>query len=270
LVDARVQLGRDGLGELDREAAGEHAKPAQHEPLPVVQQRVTPLERGPQRTMARRLVARRREQTEAIREAVAHPMHTQVTHAGGRKLDRKRQPVELAANLCDRGAVAGVEHESRVDRPCAGDEESDRTVALAEVTIVGGHGERVDREQVLDGRSQRVLARRQHLDPTGECAKRFDHARDARDHVLAVVEHQQHRSVGDRCCKTRTVMRSVERDVQRLGDCPRDLIRPIHGGEVDPPRAVRVVVGGRPGGLHRQARFPDAAGSHDGDAGAGL
>jgi len=88
-VDARIL--RDVLRRLQREAAGEHAEPAQH------------------RSRARG------EHPEALVQARAQSFHAEQGHARGGELDRQRNPIEPAADFDHRLAVFMRQRKARID-----------------------------------------------------------------------------------------------------------------------------------------------------------
>ena len=104
----RVQSGGgDRLGRLDGRAAGEHREPREAALLVVAEQLVAPVDSGAQRLLARGCVARARaRRAERGIEAVGDLGRRQQSAAGGRELDRQRQPVDAPADLRDRGGVA--------------------------------------------------------------------------------------------------------------------------------------------------------------------
>ena len=176
--DGRV---RHRLRGVDLAAAAEHGEPAECLLLVFVEQRVAPLERRPDRALARRRVARTGLQQ---RQHVPKPSHEllrlEQPDPSGRELDRERKPVESAAQLRDHRRVAVGEPEVRPPFPSPVDEQRDGV----------RHGERRHRQALLAAQPQRFAARRQHVEPR---ARRHELAeqRPGVEHVLDVVDHQQ-------------------------------------------------------------------------------
>ncbi len=113
-------VARQLLRQFEREAAGEHAEPAEHALLLVRQQAVAPLERGAQRLMAAQLHARAaRQHVEALVEALGEPLHAEQRHARRGQLDRQRDAVELAADLDDRRRRCRAPSRKRGSSACA-------------------------------------------------------------------------------------------------------------------------------------------------------
>jgi hypothetical protein len=104
-VELRVA---DGLGRVQREPAGEEGEPCEELPLRVVEQVVAPLDRGLERPLALRRVARAggQERKSAV-EAGKQRGRAEELRARGRELDRERQAVEPSADLRDLRAVRG-------------------------------------------------------------------------------------------------------------------------------------------------------------------
>jgi hypothetical protein len=102
---------------------------------------------------------------------------------------------------------------------------------------------------------QRRAARRERRDVEGSV-----------EHLLEVVEHQQHGPVADHRGE-RLERRAPERlgDVERGGDRGHHLGRRGHGGERDERRAARVRVREPAVQLDREARLTGAAVAGDGE-----
>src|SRR5206468_2231444 len=156
-------------------AAAEDRQPFEEEPLLSVEEVVAPLERRPQRLLARIDPAAGLEQVEPIRETVEKLLRGEDGNASGRELEGTREVVEPRAELL--GYRAGLE--SRINRPRPGSEELGRILRL----------ERRDRIGLLAGQSQQLPARYEELkvrtssQQPGELTCRIDQ-------VLEVVEDE--------------------------------------------------------------------------------
>jgi hypothetical protein len=78
------------FGRLEPAAAAEHGQASEQPLLLVVQQLVTPFDRGPQRLLARVDAAAGPEQVEAPREALEQLLRREHAHARRRQLQRER------------------------------------------------------------------------------------------------------------------------------------------------------------------------------------
>ena len=129
--DARPSRRRvaDRLCRLERETAGEDREPREQRLLVQIEQAEAPVDRGAQRPVALRGVARTAGQD---RQPLVEPLQQlrrgKQLHARGGELDRERQVVETRADLRDDGAVA-VQDEVGPDRARPLGEELDRGVA---------------------------------------------------------------------------------------------------------------------------------------------
>jgi len=117
----------------------------------------------------------------------------------------------------------------------------------------------------LPWQPERLPTCRQHRQPHAAPAEALDQRNDRIEHVLAVVQEQQHRPVLDELLE-RLSQREllVLLDVERGGDDGDGSLRPPHGGQLDdrhllkPPRT-----GGRHS--HGHPRLADATRAADGD-----
>ena len=98
--------GGDRLGRLHGRAAGEHREAREAPLLGVAEQVVAPVDRRAQRLLARgRVAGAGAQRAERGVEALGDLGRRQQSAAGGRQLDRQRQPVDAPADLRDRGGV---------------------------------------------------------------------------------------------------------------------------------------------------------------------
>ena len=112
VVDQRREPGEDvlaaadGLGGVERAAAGEDGEAREERLLVRAEQVVAPVDRRAERLLAGGQVARAAgEEVEALLEPREQRLRREQLRARGRELDRERQPVEADADLGDRGRV---------------------------------------------------------------------------------------------------------------------------------------------------------------------
>src|SRR5207245_11508757 len=99
----------DGFSGVQREASGEHREPAEQDALVPGQEPVAPVDRAPQRLLARhRRAGTASEQPETVVEAVEDLLDAQQPAAGGGQFYGERDPVESLAD--------GGEHRRRLVR----------------------------------------------------------------------------------------------------------------------------------------------------------
>ena len=201
LEDIEPVLAADRLSRLEGPAAGEHGEPREERALVLVQEAVAPLERRPEGALASgQVVSPADEQVERPVEATVHRLGRQELGARGGQLDRKGQPVEPRAYLRDRGNVALVELELRVDgaRPRREKAHSIVRHELLEAHMRPrfGDSERRDGVLVLAGEAERRSARREHEQP-GRGREETGDELDVRYELLEVVEQQEHAAVAE-------------------------------------------------------------------------
>ena len=110
----QAESGGHVLGRLQREAVDEGRQPAQQSALGVGQQVVAPVDGRSQRLVTRQLGAvTAAEHTKAVIQPRGDLFGRQCTDPRGGQLDRQRQPVEMAADVRHRLAVAGGEKKRR-------------------------------------------------------------------------------------------------------------------------------------------------------------
>jgi hypothetical protein len=202
------------------------------------QEFVAPFDRRPKRPLAFRDVpGAAGEQRKTLFEPLEDLLRGQSFHACGRKLDREREIVEALADLRHRlvGAEVGV------DRPRPGQEELDPVIA----------GECRHRVLLLPGDVQRLAARdddvevRTRGEELAEPGPRFDH-------VLEVVEEDQHRALAD-------MLGEAVRRADHLPGRREHELRIAQGRERHPPDSVRVALGESSGRLQAEARLAGAS-----------
>ena len=226
------------LGCLERTAALKDSE-LREDPLFLgIQQVVRPLDRRPQRLLARVCVAASLEEIEPLREPVENLRGREHAAARGRELERQRQVVEGLAELrhgrvlLDGGARA---------------EELDCVPV----------GQRLDRILDLAAHAQELAARNEQpqvracLDERGQLRRRVDD-------LLEVVEHEQELALAD---VVRERALRADRPADRVGDERRISDR----GQADPEDSGHEVWDELAGRLDRQTRLAGAARAREGE-----
>ena len=203
---------------------------------------MAPVDRRAERALARGQVAwAAGEEGQALPEAREQRLRREQLHSRGGELDRKRKPVEAAADLRDRVAPA-VQLEARHRGRCALGEERERRLLL----------ERRKRVLLLARQAKRLAARRQHLQ-AGRRRQLLGDARSRVQKVLEVVENEEADLVA-------LAERGRNRRADELGVGQRR--------EVDEGGAVRELAGDEGGDLDREAGLPHSARAGDGQQAA--
>ena len=264
--------GADLLDGLELEAAREDRKPAEQDLLVGLEQIVAPLQRRGQRLLPGRCgVAARSQQTEAVVEPLGDRRRAEHADTSRGELECERQPVEAEADARHVLRVLRVEREARRGGRRTVDEERDGLV----------FAELLQRERLIGTRECRATGRERRPRPATRSGSRLvativSCGREAkqpvgqrgrrRQHVLAVVEHEQQRSrrenVDHRIDEVLSRQRAnVERSRDRLRDQPCVRER----GQLDErrPRLVRRL--GASGELEREPRLAGAAGPGQGE-----
>ena len=119
-------------------------------------------------------------------EAAAQLGQAPPAHLTGGQLDGERQPVEAGAELDDLG-IGWIPRRARFEPAGAFDEQ-----------LCGGEGAQwFDGHEVLVDEPERFPARRQHVAGAVQAEHGVDQLCGRVDHVLAVVEHDQQRTIGE-------------------------------------------------------------------------
>ena len=179
--------GDHGLGRGEIEAPGEHRDSSEHDTFVVVEQFVTPVEGRTHRSVPiTSAVAPGHEYIEARCESKRELGQRHRPDVGGGELDRQRNAVHMAADLFDHRPVLGPERGTGVARSV--DEQVDG---------VRLDGQRRYRHDVFALDAEGLAARGKDPQP-GAAVQRVDReVNDGVEHVLAVVEHEEHVAVPD-------------------------------------------------------------------------
>ena len=168
----RVEAGAgDRLGRLDGGAAGEHREAREARLLVVAEQRVAPVDRRAQRLLAGgRVAGAGAERGERGVQALGDLAGREQPAAGGRQLDRERQPVDAPADLRDRGRVAVAERRS--PGSCARARSQNSATASTPASVAG---------LVVGARAARAATRGSAARPAARAARGSWRAPSARD-----------------------------------------------------------------------------------------
>ena len=207
------------------------------------EQVVAPLEGGAQRAVPGGRVAGVGGQH---RHAVAQPVGElgggEELRPRGGQLQGEGEAVEPSADLRDGLRVGRRHREGGLHAAHPRDEHRDRghrdqAVEVGDVVGVG-YGERCDRELPFRGEVQPLAARHEQPDPRAG-AERLGEVEARREHLLAVVDDEQHLLVDQRVDHPRgDAAAGCVRQPQRARDLAEDKAGVLHGSQVDEDDAV--------------------------------
>ena len=171
----------------------EHRHRAEHPPLVLIQQLVTPLHRGRQRPLpAPPPAGPGRQQREPVIEPVQQLGHAQRLHPRRRQLDRQRHPVQPRHQPRHRRPGLPVQRETRIGPAGPVREQRHRLAPGPHRPLIrAGQGQRRQPVPGLPGHPQRLPAGRQHPHIIAGRQQPGAQLRRRADHVLAVIQHQQ-------------------------------------------------------------------------------
>ena len=195
--------------------------------------------------------APRGEQLQPALEPALERLRREQLHACGGELDGQRQPVEPPADLLDRLAVELVVLEGRQRRFRPRREERDRV----------RRAERRNGQLALVREVQPLAARDEHGD-AGRIRERAREVRRGAEHVLEVVEDQEHAALAEMVVQ-RLLQGAAARgfDAERLADRRHDERGVVDAAERDERDAVRELLHQLAADLEREARLAAAAGA---------
>ena len=217
------------LQRVELEAGREDGEVAEQTLLGLLEQRIAPVDGG-----AHRLVpgfaasGPGRQAVGGVVEAAAQLGQAPAAHLPGRQLDGERQPVEAGAEVDD------------LRRPTAshGERGSSRrarsTNSSAAAAPRGSTGTRCSSPSPS---GSRLVARMRHVPPQAE--RDVDQLGGGVDHVLAVVEHDQHRTVGEVGAELGAGSGGVAFDAERVGHRPEHVAGGAGRHEIDEHRSLR-------------------------------
>ena len=206
---------------------------------------------------------RRARRAERCVQALGDLAWGQQPAAGGRQLDRQRQPVDAPADLRDGRGVAVAELEVRIVRSRALGEQRDRLDACQRLRVLDrravGQRERRDRVALLGLQRERLAAGGEH-GQRGTGTQQAADERSGGEHVLEVVGDQQQVLGGEEAFGGLVGgLAREDDDPERSDDRRRHVLRSLHGGERHEVRAVGEVRLDGARGLERESRLADPA-----------
>ncbi|MFI2728440.1 hypothetical protein [Streptomyces sp. NPDC018584] len=255
------------LRSLQRAPIPMHGKPPQHNALGLAEQLPTPVDHRTQRLLpGRRPPLPRREQPEAITEAVGQLPYAQATYARSGKLQSERNTVQPPTDPGDGLRVPRTgEREPRRRGSGTGNEQLDRV----------GAPQRLHQEHRLAREPQRLLTGGKDPQPGRGPQQRVRERGGLLDDLLAVVEDEKYVPVPQRGGEAfegpgggpghRRPGGHVITDPEHTGDDLRetgDTAPRALPGELHDPRTVRkpLTPHGTRGGLDGEPRLPHPAG----------
>ncbi len=199
---------------LDVESPGEDAEAVEEHPIAFGELRVRPLDRRPQAAVPRRTTEPGAGEGVEVAEPGEDLRRRHHTGAGGRHLERQRQPVERPAQLAHGRQLISAQ----LDPGVAGalEEQSYRR----HLRIDAGrarHRQRSQHDERLARDGERRATRRQHRRRRAGLDQLGDRVRGAVEDVLAVVDDDQRRLV-----RRRVEERSERGKPELVGDRPPD------------------------------------------------
>ena len=188
----------DRLGGLQRERPREHRHRAEHPPLRLTQQLVTPLHGGLQRPLPRRRQpVPPGQQRQPVTNPVQQLRHPERLDPRRRQLDRQRHPVQPRHQPRHHRPGRAAQREPRVHLPGPVGEQRHRRRS-PEVRITRArHRQRRQPVPGLPGDPQRLATSRQHPHIISGRQQPGAQPGGRPDHVLAIVQHQQQLLAGE-------------------------------------------------------------------------
>ena len=216
------------LERVEPEVGWEHAEVAQQLLLGLLQQRVAPVDGRRHRLVPGFAASGKGGQAGGgVTQLAAQLLEAPPAHLSSGQLDGERQAVEAGAEVDDLGV-----------RRVPGDPWFEPAGPFHE-QLGGGGAERFDGHQVLVAEAERFSTGGQ--DPPRPAAGQCDVGQPGGgiEHVLAVVHHDQHRTVGQVGAELGGGSGGVALHTERVGPRSEHVARRVRRHEVDERRAVR-------------------------------
>ncbi|MDX6419995.1 MAG: hypothetical protein QOG28_4615 [Trebonia sp.] len=272
LIPGELAVCADRFRRRDVEAAGEDRQPRPQQLLGRRAQRVAPLDRGPQRLVARRPRAPAAgEQPQPVVDELGHLAQRQRAQPDGGELDGQGNAVEPPADRDDVREVLLRHAETRHRRRGPLREQLNGVRLARRVLARVRHRQRAQLQEGLARRVKRLPARRQDGD-AWRLAEDGARKRRARvDEVLAGIEDEQQLAVADEAEQRVELGSLVSLGVGELGERKpgRDRVREqpgiAHPRQLDQVHAVAETVGRLARHPHREPGLADPASPGDGD-----
>ena len=191
----------DGLDGIERRSTAERTESAEDPHRVGIEQLDAPVERCAQRALAfRQIACAARQQRETLAEAGGRPFRPERPHSSRSELEREWKPVESSTDARDRTGVLVGDREERIGRVHPLDVEADGRDVLDALGRVGaevGHRQRLHSVDPLARDAQWCAARRDHAKLVG-CIEQASQVDGRVEHLLEVVEDEQHRLLAER------------------------------------------------------------------------
>ena len=262
-----VTRGDGGRG-LDTERPGEHAETVEHGTVPVVEERVRPVDGRPERLVAfHRGAAAAGQEPKALVEEAGDLVGRHGDDARGGELDRQRDAIEAPAHLGDGAQFGRAGVEVGLDRDRTFDEEADGGAARQGCCVgaVGRDGERPQWDHLLALHREAFTTRGQDADVGAASDHALREHTGGVDEVLAVVQHHEQVLALE---ELHHALDRVDPWAQGQPEARRDHLhqRPgtVSGRELAEPGAVGVVGHHLGRHLEREPGLPDATDAGDG------
>ena len=183
----------DRPGGLQRERAGKHRQPAEHPPLVLAEQPVTPVHRRRQRPQPRRRQpVPASQQREPVIQALQQLRQPQRLDPRRGQLNRQRHSVQPRHQRRHHRPGLGSQGEMRVHLAGTVSEQRHRfRPARPRSAAISGQCQRRQPIPALPGHADRLPARCQHPHIIRRCQQRPAKFRGRADHMLAVIQQQQ-------------------------------------------------------------------------------
>jgi hypothetical protein len=222
--------GGDGASSIGIESADEHSKTSKRGLLDGIEEGVTPLDRCSNTAVVRgRGPPRPAQFTQVGVKTGDDLVRRHDADSGGSQLDSERELVHSGADVEDGGFCVCIWDQLRTPLP--------RALEKQTVCMLGR--KRLQSPHSLTRQAERLAARRQNSKVRAGAEQRHAEVRARVEHMLTVVEHQQHVPIGQ--VPSHRICRRVSRrtaDAEYTRRLSRDVLSPTHRGKVDQPDAI--------------------------------
>jgi hypothetical protein len=236
----------DPFGHLQVESAAQHRKPGQQAPFGRTEQVIAPGHQRLERAVPSRPGGAAGQQAWVALQAGRELRGPERRAPGRGQFDGQRHAVQPGAHLGDRGRVAFGQREPGAGRAGPGHEQaSGLRRGNRPGRTISRQAQRRHGEDELARHIQALPAGSQDADPAALPGQHHHHPAGRSQDVLAVVQHNQQLTAGQRPHHARHRVRGILfRDAQRLGDGRGNQRGIGQGGQLDQPRAILEAAGG--------------------------
>ena len=212
MISLHITTGGDHLRGIEIKATQKRRQPAKHDPLGLGQQRMRPIDRGPQGLLAaHRGTGTPGQQPEPVAQTIKNLGRRQRPHPRRRQLDRQRHPIQAGADLGHRPGILISDGKAGPGQAGAVGEQLDGFV---------GHRQRRHPPGHFTTHTDRLTARRQHTQPRRPTQESDDQLGACIKQVFAVIQHHQHLTVANKTqqrihCRAAGLIRQTQRTGHR-------------------------------------------------------